>query len=497
LAERRPRGAARAVASWVAPGRWPPSGSTRAAVLDEAVARGDVDAARIVLAETAGASRPGTPEALRRAAAVDVEVRTLVGRERETELQVARFLRGELPAPEPPAPRQPGDALALARTAADELSAGGHARPTIVATFPGFHANPFSRLMELAYPHHGLAAVDVSSVAEIDEVVAGRDDGGYAAILHVNGPDRFLQGMRPESDGDGLAAADRVIAQLDAWMAAGVALITTIHNGPMLRDRRAPAEQRVAQAIVDRASLVHVLTASTPEALDGWLDLSNAAVVHVPHPNYDEVLGAPADRSDARRSIDVAVATDGQGGEVLVGLVGSLYGRKGAIALVDAFTRVPDPLPDGRRLRLLLAGSLAANGEALIRASCDDERIITRFGYVSDEDLPRLLAALDVAVVPYGQYLNSGWLNLALSVGVPAIAPSRGTAREVVRPGALLTFEPDASGSLTAALGDAPSLATPAARAAARDSVAALDARSISERFVTALLETTSGTVRA
>ena len=466
-------------------------------MLDEAVARGDVDAARIVLTETASASRPGTPEALRRAAAVDVEARTLVGRERETELAVARFLRGELPRAEPPAPRRPGDAGALARRASEELRAGGHARPMIVATFPGFHANPFSRLMELAYPRHGLAAVDVWSVAEIDEVVDGREGGGYAAVLHVNGPDRLLQDSRPETDSEVLAAADRAVARLDAWMAAGVALITTIHNGPMLRDRRANAEQRVAQAIVDRASLVHVLTASTPEALDGWLDLSKAAVVHVPHPNYDEVLGAPADRNDARRSIDVAVATDGEGGEILVGLVGSLYGRKGAIALVEAFTSVPDPLPDGRRLRLLLAGSLAANGEALIRASCDDERIITRFGYVPDEDLPRLLAALDVAVVPYGQYLNSGWLNLALTVGVPAIAPSRGTAREVVHPGALLIFDPDAPGSLTAALADAPSLATPAARTAARESVAALDARTISERFVTALLKTTSSTVRS
>src|SRR5262245_21610628 len=119
LADRRPRGAARAVASWVAPTRWPPPGSIRAAVLDEAVARGDADAARIVRAETAGASRPGTPEALRRAAAVQVEADRLVGRERETELQVARFLRGELPRAKPPAPRRAGETGALARSGAE------------------------------------------------------------------------------------------------------------------------------------------------------------------------------------------------------------------------------------------------------------------------------------------------------------------------------------------------------------------------------------------
>ena len=94
--------------------------------------------------------------------------------------------------------------------------------------------------------------------------------------------------------------------QLDAWLAAGVPLVTTIHNGPMLRDRRAEAERRVAQAIVDRASLVHLLTASTPAALDGWLDLAAARCVHVPHPNYDSALGQPGDRAAARRRLDVA-----------------------------------------------------------------------------------------------------------------------------------------------------------------------------------------------
>jgi glycosyltransferase involved in cell wall biosynthesis len=462
-------------------------------VLGEAVARGDRDAARIVLDDTAAVTAPGTPDALRRAAAVEIEARALVGRERESEQTVARYLRNELPRAARAAPRQPDEVRTAATAAAAELRAAGHDQPLIVATFPGFHANPFSTLMETAYASHGLAAVHVASVGEIKAVVDGRQAHGYRVVLHVNGPDRFLQDARTASKADALATAEKVVEQLDAWLAAGVQLVTTIHNGPVLRDRRAGAERRVAQAVVDRASLVHLLTASTPAALDGWLDLAAAHCVHVPHPNYDAALGAPGDRAAARRRLDV-VEDDR---EVLVGLIGSLYGRKGAIALVEAFTAVPDPLPDGRMVRLLLAGSLAANGEALIRASCDDERIITRFGYVPDEELRGLLAALDVAVVPYGQYLNSGWLNLALTAGVPAIAPAGGTAEEVVRPEALRTFDPAAPASLTEALSDAPGLATPRARAAARASVAELDAVTISARFVEALLEATSGTVRS
>jgi hypothetical protein len=262
--------------------------------------------------------------ALRRAAAVEIEARGLVGRELESEQTVARYLRNELPRAAPAAPLGPDEVRAASMTAATELRAAGYEAPLIVATFPGFHANPFSMLMEHAYASHGLAAVHVASVGEIQAVVDGCTEGGYRVVLHVNGPDRFLRDARTSTETDARAAAEGVVGQLDAWVADGVQLVTTIHNGPMLRDRRAVAERRVAQAIVDRASLVHLLTASTPAALDGWLDLAAARCVHVPHPNYDAALGPPGDRAEARHRLDVG---EDDGREVLVGLIGTLYGR--------------------------------------------------------------------------------------------------------------------------------------------------------------------------
>ena len=156
-----------------------------------------------MLDDTAGVTGPGTPDALRRAAAVEVEARGLVGRERESEQTVARYLRNELPRAVPAAPRQPDEVRAAAMAAAAELRAAGHERPLIVATFPGFHANPFSTLMEQAYASHGLAAVHVASTGEIQAVVEGREAGGYRAVLHVNGPDRFLQDARAATEARG------------------------------------------------------------------------------------------------------------------------------------------------------------------------------------------------------------------------------------------------------------------------------------------------------
>ncbi len=446
-----------------------------------------------MLDDTAGVTAPGTPDALRRAAAVEVEARGLEGRERESEQTVARYLRNELPRAAPAAPRQPDEVRAAAMAAAAELRAAGNEPPLIVATFPGFHANPFSVLMEQAYASHGLAAIHVASTSEIQAVVDGRETGGYRAVLHVNGPDRFLQDTRASTEAEALAAAEASSSSSTrGWrMACSSSRPSTTGRCSGTAAPR-PSAAWPRRSWIGRASSTCSPHRRRPRSMGGSTSPPRG-------------VSTSRTRTTTRRSARPATARRPAAGstwrrttrrEVLVGLIGSLYGRKGAIALVEAFTAVPDPLSDGRRARLLLAGSLAANGEALIRASCDDARIITRFGYVPDEELPGLLAALDVAVVPYGQYLNSGWLNLALTAGIPAIAPAGGTAAEVVRPEALRTFDPQIPGSLTGALADAPSLATPEARAAARASVADLDAATMSARFVEALLEATSGTVR-
>ncbi len=174
---------------------------------------------------------------------------------------------------------------------------------------------------------------------------------------------------------------------------------------------------------------------------------------------------------------------------LLVGMIGTLRGRKGVLALLDALDDVPDPLPDGRHLRLLLAGTPGGpDAETVIRRAGAHPRVIARLEFVPDEELPGLLAAIDVGVVPYERYLNSGWLMLALGAGIPVIAPSDGTAAEIAQPEALRTFSHDERGSLARALASAGDLATPAARAAARASVEALSAEAVSDRFVRTVL---------
>jgi glycosyltransferase involved in cell wall biosynthesis len=248
----------------------------------------------------------------------------------------------------------------------------------------------------------------------------------------------------------------------------------------------------VAQGIVDRARLVHLLTATTPAVLAGWITIDPARAVHVPHPNYDGAYGPLPPRAEARRRLGLDERLPSEGGEVVVGLLGYLADRKGGIDLLDAFTALPDPLPDGRRLRLVIGGMPSGRrSEELIRRAMGDARVVSRFGFIPDEALPELLATLDAAVVPYGAYLNSGWLHLALTYGIPVIAPDDRTTNEVARPGALRTFAAGDAGSLGAALAGAGDLATETARRDARASVEDLGSRRLSEAFVDAVLAAT------
>lgn len=501
IRKRQPKRLLRAAGSFVAPQRWPPPAVLRNAVIDHRLAAGDPVAARVALRDLAGqaeAQRPGRPAALRRAAAIELAVPLLPPPERQVERTVAAYLRGELGAPPAPPPPDPARLAAMAAAAADRLRGEGHARPLVVATYPGFHANPYSRLMERAYPSQGLAAIHVDRVEDVDVLVEGAAAGGYRAVVHVNAPDRFVKGGRRRTDPPGSASAAAAIDRLDGWLARGAAIVSTIHNGPRMVGERGEAERAVAQAVADRAVMVHVLAARTPQLLAGWVTLDPARLVHVPHPNYDGAYGPLPTPAEARALLGLDAGTAAPTDVITIGLLGSLADRKGGILLLDALARVPDPLPDGRRIRLLVAGVLSGGrSEELIRRAAGDPRVVTRFGFIPDEALPALLAALDIAVVPYSQYLNSGWLHLALTAGIPAIAPEAGSATEVVAPDALLTFIANDPVSLGATLARAGELATPRARRAARASVARLAPDLLSARFAGALREAVDASVPA
>lgn len=451
-----------------------------AARLDRRVRNGDRAAATERLQLPAG--RAGTPEARARARALELLATGLPPREAFREAAVIAFLS----APPPrrlTAGRGRVGTTSEAMLAAQRLRAAGHARPRIVITLPALEGNPYTDLMEQGYAAHGLAALHVDNLADAEAAIDSREAGDFEVILHVNASNRLVWGAT--SVEEAAAVVEHALERLDAWQADGVRLVVSIHDGPILGPIHADAERALAQGIVDRADVVHLLTASTPRLLSGWLTIDPARAVHVPHPSYDGVYPPVPPREEARRTLGLDPVDPARGGrEVVVGMLGLLSARKGPHRLIQALSAVADPLPDGHRIRLLLAGrALDPDGESLIREAFTDDRIIPEFGTIAPARMSVLLGAIDVAVVPYERYLNSGWTVLALTTGIPVIGPARSTATEVVPADALITFEPADTADLARALARAPELATPAARDAARRAVADLHPREISSRF--------------
>jgi glycosyltransferase involved in cell wall biosynthesis len=82
---------------------------------------------------------------------------------------------------------------------------------------------------------------------------------------------------------------------------------------------------------------------------------------------------------------------------------------------------------------LVIAGRPAYPGcaDELAALAADDERILLRFRYLSDEDLVNYLKACDIVTLPYRDILTSGSVILAASYARPIIAPKIGCIREL------------------------------------------------------------------
>jgi len=107
----------------------------------------------------------------------------------------------------------------------------------------------------------------------------------------------------------------------------------------------------------------------------------------------------------------------------------------------------------GANLRLIITGATlndALRTEVQQLAACDS-RVQTRLEYIPDAELAVYLGAADVAVFPYRDILGSGSVMLALSTGLPVIAPQVGGLAELVTPACGILYDP-ASETLTQAL---------------------------------------------
>jgi glycosyltransferase involved in cell wall biosynthesis len=377
--------------------------------------------------------------------------------------------------------QEPGAAAEDAAAALRQLDGIGIEEPILLAYHPIARMNPYEALLYSQTWKHGIATVPLYHLDDLDDVVAVASAAGARVVLHLHWTNRILDGI--DNEAAARAALTRFIARLDRFIAAGGALVWTVHN-TLPHDARMPElEAALQQAIVDRATVVHVLSANTPQAVADWFTIPADRVLHVPHPNY---IGAYVDTvSPEAARWELGIPPD----DTVYALLGAIMPYKGIDQLIDAFDAALQRDP-GRR-RLLVAGGPSSHPEveAFLRRCVLHPFISLHARKIPGDEMQLFLRAADVAVLPYLRSLNSGVLMLALSFGVPVVAPAVGGIAEVVTPEIGRTFVPGDSESLVAALLDADELRTPEARAAALRTARQYDPARLSDQFSSGVAE--------
>lgn len=136
---------------------------------------------------------------------------------------------------------------------------------------------------------------------------------------------------------------------------------------------------------------------------------------------------------------------------------------KGLDVLLDAMPAVWERLPE---LTLTVAG----DGTIIDHPALEDPRVVKRFGYVADDQVPGLFADCSCVVLPYRQASQSGVGSLAREYGRAVIASAIGGLPELVGPEWGRLVGPEDPAALAAAIVDV--LGTPG-RAAAMGEAAA------------------------
>ncbi|MFM9129381.1 MAG: glycosyltransferase [Candidatus Limnocylindrus sp.] len=258
---------------------------------------------------------------------------------------------------------------------------------------------------------------------------------GFSGVLHAL---RQAQerGERPHVHLDTWLSPSEA-AQLTAALHPSSTLSITAHDLEQNESRR--NRETGARHLLTRANAIHLLTPSALQRL-GFQDLEgDPRVFHVPHPSYYGRLGGsyglPLDRSEARKRLGRSTT------EYSVGLVGRISDRKHVELLIDAAEILNKELSLDQLPRIYISGSLRTRfAERMVRQCAALSNLELFTDDLDDQTAGLHIAALDVAVVPYHRYLNSGWTLLALSAGLPIIASRESTAREVVPADALTTF---------------------------------------------------------
>ena len=285
---------------------------------------------------------------------------------------------------------------------------------------PFYRRNPYQAMLYATMADIGVAMVPVADVNAHLLLRARLPDPG---LFHLHWTNPIVQPAGTEAEGR--ERLDAFVAALEAFRRAGGKLIWTIHNVLPHDARHHDLEIELANEILHRADVVHLLSKETLDRVGGVYDVDPERVVIVEHNSFVGIYPQWITRDGARARLEL------EPDEKVLIVVGGIRPYKGIDRMLDILDEL---LEDDRTVRLLVAGSAGKQpGIAELEERClAHPRVVSKFEHLPDPELQAWYAAADVAVLPYVNILNSSAFQLAPSFGLPVVGP---------RMGALESFE--------------------------------------------------------
>jgi glycosyltransferase involved in cell wall biosynthesis len=331
-----------------------------------------------------------------------------------------------------------------------------------VSTFPAHDEAPYLRMLHPALKRRGVDLVDLPSVHAAP--------GSPVDVVHLHWLEYLVSA-------DSLARSAARVLRL-RWTLARLRrldkrIVFTVHNLRPHEPRHPRLEALATRSALRSADTVIAHSDFAARRIeDSYGEVRSLEVI--PHGHFIGLYPPPSrGRAEIRAELGIPLEA------FTYLLFGQLRRYKRVPAAIEAFSSLPDP-----NLRLIVAGSAwdPQVREAVERAAADDPRIVLMLEHVPDGRVAELHAAADAAVLPYRQVFSSGALLLALSHGLPVVAPLEGTT-EIAGEPALESFN---GHGLAPAL-DAIRRGDPRARGeAAREAAERFDWGPIAERTIAA-----------
>jgi glycosyltransferase involved in cell wall biosynthesis len=202
----------------------------------------------------------------------------------------------------------------------------------------------------------------------------------------------------------------------------GVRVVWTVHN-QITHDTPHPQlelwlRRRLAQQ-VDRL-ILH--SSTTSDSIVHTYRVSPTKAQVIPHGHYREVYPAQIDRAEARRSLGLPTT-----GNLYLSL-GLLRPYKGVESLITLWREHPEIVAGNT---LLIAGKASsAYAQELKKLTAGLPGVVFIPEFIENDRIHLFFSAATFTVLPYRNILNSGSLILAMSYGVPVIAPRLGSISE-------------------------------------------------------------------